>query len=201
MATVVTEFRPTESPEPNRRAWTRDEYHRMAEMGIIGPDEHVELLDGQIVEKMPPIGPSHGSTTDRLAEVLRNAFGPEYRVREEKSILLINAEKDEPEPDIVVAFGTWQEFKERLPGPNDIRLIVEVADSSLISDRKTKGLLYAASGIVEYWIVNLVDRVVEVHTLPTTDGYAQVNYFRSGADLKPVALVDTVIPVDRFLPV
>ncbi len=149
-------------PFPVRR-FTVDEYHRMIQSGILTEDDRVELLEGWIVPKMPH-NPPHDSVLDQVQEALLKALPQGWRVRVQSAITTADSE---PEPDIVVAPGPASRYRTRHPGPADIVLLVEVADSTLANDRGMKAQLYARAGIVVYWIVNLVDAQVEVYTDPT----------------------------------
>ena len=144
------------------RLFTVSEYHRMAEAGVFGAGERLELLDGQVVA-MAPIGPRHALTVD----VLSRWFGGErdrWWARFQNPIEL--DARTEPNPDVVLARMPWRGYPHRHPGPTDIFLVVEVADSTLRRDIATKLPLYARNGIAEVWIVDLtVDQVI-VHRDP-----------------------------------
>ncbi len=149
-------------PFPVRR-FTVDEYHRMIQMGLLTEDEPVELLEGWIVPKMPR-NPNHDATIELAQETLRGRLPPGWRVRVQSAITTADSE---PEPDVAVVRGGPRERLSRHPGPQDIALLIEVADSSLAHDRDDKGHLYARARIAFYWIINLVDSQVEVYTDPS----------------------------------
>lgn len=134
-----------------------EEYHRMAEAGAFKADARVELLDGWLID-MTPIGISHCYVVQRTFEALSRILPPGWIIFMQRPIVL---SASEPQPDLIVARGNNDDYKDRHPGPDDIGLIVEVADSSLAVDRREKRSIYAAAGIPHYWIVNLVDREVE----------------------------------------
>jgi Uma2 family endonuclease len=139
-----------------------DEYHRMIEAGVLGPNQKFELLDGVVVEKMGQ-NPSHSSTFRKLLRLLDKTLPEEFVTRPQLPITLATSET---EPDIAIVLGPDERYDLRHPMPADVSLIIEVADESLSRDRRDKVPIYAAARIPEYWIVNLVDAVVEVYTDP-----------------------------------
>jgi len=188
-------------PLPVRR-FSVAEYRKLAEVGILTEHERVELLEGWIVPKMVH-NPPHDNTVELVDEALRALLPPGWRVRVQSSITTADSE---PEPDLTLVRGSARERSGRHPVPSEIGLIIEVADSSLETDRRDKARLYARAGIEHYWIVNLVDRCVEVHEEPSpTDEvprYRRVTSLSPGQSLElrlegpPIAM----IPVEAFLP-
>src|SRR5437870_13876940 len=143
------------------RRWKRVEYEQLIEKGIFLPGERIELIDGLLVVAEPQS--SLHFTTVRLVErALTHAFGAGWDVRAQGPIALDDA--SEPEPDVAVVRGELRDYVEAHPA--DPVLVVEVALTSLASDRAHKSSLYARAGRPEYWIVNLVDRVLEVYREP-----------------------------------
>ena len=140
------------------------EYHAMIRAGILTPEDRVELLDGYLVAKMPQ-NPPHSSTVGKLTEDLAPLVPAGWRLRVQLPITLTVGE-NEPEPDAALVRGDRRAFDARNPTPADFGVLVEVADSSLVSDRRAKAILYAASGIPVYWIVNIPDSRVEVYADP-----------------------------------
>jgi len=150
----------TTYPTRSRR-WTRAEYERLVDLGVFHEDEHLELLGGHLMVREPP-GSLHGVAIELADSALRAALGPGWRVRVQLPIAL--DDHSEPEPDLSVVVGDPRDGRHQHPsGP---ALVVEVAQSSLPFDRETKGPLYERAGLPEYWIVNLVDGVLEVHRDP-----------------------------------
>jgi hypothetical protein len=149
-------------PYPVRR-FTVAEYHQMIQAGILTEEDRVELIEGWIVPKMPH-NPPHDSTVDQAQEMLLRLVPPGWRIRVQSAITTADSE---PEPDLVITPGPASRYATRHPQPQEIALVVEVADSSLSFDRGDKCRSYARSGIVCYWIINLVHRHVEVYTDPT----------------------------------
>jgi Uma2 family endonuclease len=146
-------------PMPVKR-WTVAEYHQMIENGTLKSGDPFELLEGWIVQKMSR-KPPHELALDLSQEVLRALLPAEWRLRVQTAITTGDSE---PEPDIVVVRNPARRYADRHPGPADIGLLVEVAESSLTHDRTTKGRIYARAGIDNYWIINVVNRQVEVYT-------------------------------------
>jgi hypothetical protein len=146
------------------RRFSLDEYHHLIEIGFLQEGDRVELLNGWIIAKMG-INPPHASSLTRLCRRLRLILGNDWIIREQSS-LTIPSSDSEPEPDVVVAPGPEEIYDDRHPYPKDIVLLAEVADSSLSEDRGEKLQTYARARITVYWIVNLVDRRVEVYTDP-----------------------------------
>jgi len=154
-------------PVPVRR-FTVDEYHRLASAQVLTEDDRVELLEGWIVPKMTH-SPRHDATIDSVHEALRGSVPESWRIRVQSAVTTADSE---PEPDLAVVPGPASRYADRHPGPEDIALAVEVADSSLEDDRSVKGQLYARARIPCYWIVNLVDEQIEVHSDPSGPGRA-----------------------------
>jgi Uma2 family endonuclease len=153
-----------------------DQYERMISEGILGEDDAIELLDGYLVALdrgggpgMPP-NPEHSSSTGRLNRRLTRALPDPWLVRCQDPVRLgpagVTGAGMEPQPDVFVIQGPEDRYAHRRPGPEDLRLIVEVSETSLASDRDYKQTRNATAGIPLYWIVNLVDRQLEVYSDP-----------------------------------
>ena len=151
---------------PRTRLWDRDEYERMIETGILGPEDRVELLEGEIVE-MSPERSRHATAVDLALACLRAAFGPGFTIRVQHPLSL--GDRSEPEPDLAVVEGGPRDYTDR--HPSGAALVVEVADTSLEHDRVRKARIYARAGIPEYWIVNLAEERLEIHRDPGPEGY------------------------------
>lgn len=178
--------------EPRQiRPLKRTEYDRLIAAGVF-QSERIQLLRGILI-RMSPQGAAHAHSIQVLQEVLSAGVEKRAMVRVQLPIAL--AEDSEPEPD--VALVRRQDYLEH---PDSALLLVEVSDSSLAIDRE-KAMDYAAAGIPEYWIVNIPDRVVEVHDQPAGGRYARHRSLRSGERVAPGAFPDVVIDVARlFLP-
>jgi Uma2 family endonuclease len=193
----------TTRPEQDLRVhrFTVDQYERMTEVGILGSEDRVELLEGWIVDKMTQ-GPRHNVAVDLVRNALAACLTGDWQVREQKATRLPDSE---PEPDVAIVRGPIRRYLRRHPAAEDVALAVEVSDSSLAEDRGRKRRIYARSRIPAYWIVNLVEGHVEVHTEPRggrSPAYRQrTDYARgqsiplvvAGATLGPVA-VDDLLP-------
>jgi Uma2 family endonuclease len=176
--------------------WTRVEYHQMAEAGLFD-STHVELLNGEIWNVSPQRRP-HYRTIRAVAEALEAAFGEAFDVQQQAPLGL--GDDGEPEPDVAVINGSWADYKDH-PTPADVLLLVEVSDSTLTKDRTKKSHDYAQAGILEYWIVNLVQRQLEVHREPQPDGiYQDVQYYGPDEAVDLLALPDAEIRVADLLP-
>jgi Uma2 family endonuclease len=188
--------RPTMAVQLTRRRFTVDEYYWMARVGILAPDDRVELIDGEIVE-MAPIGPVHAASVRQCTE----RFGREYsdlaQVSVQSPIRL--GEHNEPEPDLALVRRRADFYRLAHPTPEDVFLVVEVADTSLAVDRRVKLPLYARAGIPETWLVDLQHDVLLVHREPTPDGYRVTRTARRGERIAPLAFPDREIAIADLL--
>lgn len=143
--------------------FTVEQYHQMIRAGLLIEDDRVELLEGWIVPRLPR-GPAHDATIELSYEAIRGQIPSGWRIRILSAITLGDSE---PEPDLVVASGPAHRYLPKHPTVEEIGLIIEIAEASLVRDQRDKGRLYARAGIVCYWIVNLIDRQIEVYSNPT----------------------------------
>lgn len=134
-----------------------ERYHQLSKLGAFTDNDQVELLDGVVTEKMPK-NPSHSIANRRIDLAISGLTKVGWHIRNQEPITLSNSE---PEPDLAIVLGRIDDYIERHPLAREVALVIEVADTSLVTDRY-KAELYAEAGIPEYWIVNLVDRVIEV---------------------------------------
>jgi len=170
----------------SRRRFTRAEYYRMAEVGILGRHDRVELIKGEIIE-MSPIGRRHSAFVTNLNQLLVVRLAGRALVSVQGPVAL--AEDTEPQPDLAVLRRRRVPYKEREAWAEDAVLLIEVADSSLAYDRTTKLRLYEA-GIPEYWVVDCISEAVEVHRTPGPDGYRDVPRVTGTATLALQAFPD-----------
>jgi Uma2 family endonuclease len=178
------------------KRWTRAEYDRLIEAGILSPVERVELLEGELV-RMWPQGSGHATAVGLAEDALRDIFREGYTVRVQMPF--IGGDDSEPEPDILVVHGGRRDYVGTHPAL--AVLLIEVSDSTLDYDRNRKGPAYARAGVEDYWIVNLVNRVVEVYRGPTPDrGYQSIGRYRPGQPVAPLAAPSALIAVDDLLP-
>jgi Uma2 family endonuclease len=154
-----------------RRLFTREEYHRMGEVGILTRNDRVELIRGEIIT-MSPQGRRHRAFIDNLTHLLGAGLAGRAIVSIQMPIVL--TDDTEPEPDVQILRRRPVPYKDREAEASDALLLIEVAQSSLAYDRSTKLSLYAAAGIPEYWVVDCVAESIEVHRAPDADGYREV---------------------------
>jgi Uma2 family endonuclease len=183
------------------RRWTRDEYERLVDFGVFQRDP-VELIGGQLIVAEPQ-GSYHATAVGAADDALRAILPHGWIVRAQMPIAL--DEESAPEPDLVVVRGTRGDY--RASHPARPALVVEVADSSLDFDRQHKGSLYARAGVADYWIVNLIDRVVEVFREPTADAsalygwrYRSIEVVSPPSMIAPLAIPSSPIAVAALLP-
>jgi Uma2 family endonuclease len=181
-----------------RRRFTVEEYHRMAQAGILREREceHVELIDGEIVV-MTPIGPRHNACVSSANRTLVVAAGETAIVLPQGSIRLDMY--NEPEPDLVLLRPRPDFYASRHGSPQDVLLVIEVSASSIDYDRDVKGPMYAISGIAEYWIADLNANVVRRYSSPEHGVYQHVETHHRGQSIAPLQLPACVVPVDAFL--
>ena len=184
------------------RRWTRREYRKLGELGILREDEPVELIDGQLIVAEPK-GTPHSTAVALTADALHRAFGAGWLVRQQDPIAI--GDHSEPEPDVVVVPGSPRDYLDDHPARPV--LLVEVAEASLLYDRHHKGSLYARAGLADYWIVNLVDRRLEVYRRPAEDPgaefgwrYLGVEILAAGSSVAPLARRGARIAVADLLP-
>lgn len=176
-----------------RRLFTVDEYYAMAKHGILKPDERVELLDGEIV-RMNAIGSPHAWCVKRLIRTFA-PFPDRFILSVQDPLRLSNI--SEPEPDIAILQPDTPE--NRHPEPQDVLLVIEVADSSIRLDRRRKLQMYARAGIFEYWIVDLNADRIEVYRDPVRSRYRSVMLLRRGDTVSPIFAPDLVVDVSTVL--
>lgn len=181
---------------PRERTFTVSEYYRLARHGILNGSDRVELLDGRIYE-MAPIGSGHAQCVRRLTELLVLRVAPRALVSIQNPVRL--NDRSEPEPDVAL-LEPKDVYGRRHPGPEDVLLLIEVADSSLDFDRDVKPLLYARAGIRELWVLALREERVHAYRRPGPDGYAEHAVVERGGALPITALPEMdPIPVDAML--
>jgi Uma2 family endonuclease len=177
------------------KLWTVDDYHRMVKTGILTGSDRVELLEGQIIEMNPQL-PPHAATTQHAFRYLDRLLETVAYVRMQLPVTL--KPKSEPEPDIAVVRINANEDGDRHPTPDDILLIIEIADSTLLGDRQQKARIYAKAGISDYWILDVNARQVYVFREPTLDGYQQEALLTANTMLAPIAFPDIPISLNQL---
>lgn len=179
------------------RQLTTAEYYGMMESGIIREGERVELISGQIFT-MAAKGTRHTVSTSRLLKSLLVLIGERAIVRCQDPITL--PDNSEPEPDIVIAKLRSDDYLNSHPSPADIILAIEVADSSIKFDRETKAPLYAAAGISEYWIVNLIDDRLEIYRQPEGDIYTSIEIIKPPRSIGLPQFSDITLDISDLFP-
>ena len=168
----------------------------MAERGAFAPDERVELLDGEIRE-MSPIGSAHARCVKFLSSILFGLFSGRFIISVQDPVILDDL--SEPQPDLAVLDHREDFYKESLPLAKDVKLVIEVADSTVTFDRYRKFPKYASAGIPEAWLVDLESTHVEVHFQPKEDTYGTVKIYRRGETAVSEVMPELAISVDELL--
>jgi len=193
-------MKPAERPGLHR--WTRREYGRLIDHGFLDEDDPIELLDGLLLLKEPQHSP-HRTAVLLVTKALERAFGEGWFVQTQSPIIL--DDRSEPEPDVCVVRGSARDYVDA--HPTRPALIVEVAQSGLAIARGRKAAAYARARITDYWIVDLVDRVLEVHREPARPGparrhwgYASIETLAADATVRPLAAPSMGVRVADLLP-
>lgn len=184
--------------EISLRLWTVEEYHRMAEMGILAPEERVELIAGQIVKKMSPQGTPHATAITLIRLLLEDELGKKVLVRTQLPVTL--SDRSEPEPDVAVVRPDALRYLDHHPAPSEIYLLIEVADTTLKMDCGLKANDYAKSGIKDYWVLDLKKRQLRVFREPTQQGYQSQVILGEEATISPLEFPSLSISVAQMLP-
>jgi Uma2 family endonuclease len=190
---AVTVAPPTATTRPRRR-FTVDEYHRMAEAGILGDDERVELLDGDVVE-MSPVGDPHVAAVTRCGRAFAPAWVAGRLTLHTQDPVRLDRHS-EPQPDIALA----PPGVEAAPRPGEVLLAIEVADTTAADDRARKVPLYARAGVPEVWLLDVVARTLEVYREPGPDGYGRTYTLLPDQPVACEAFPDVVLRVADLLP-
>ncbi len=178
-----------------RHRWSREEYERMITAGVFHPEARLELIEGEIVN-MTPQGSLHATAVRLVEDRLRSIFQGGFDVRVQMPLAL--GDDSEPEPDVAVVPGSPRDYRDAHPAK--AVLVVEVADATLAFDREQKKRVYARAGIPEYWIVNLVERWLEVYREPDGEDYRHHAILWPGESLSPIAASQGTIPVSELMP-
>jgi Uma2 family endonuclease len=189
---------PTFTLEPTTlKRWTVQDYHRMSELGILDPNERTELIAGQIT-LMAAKGTPHVTSLHLLANALRDLLSDTALVRTQDPIQLDNF--SEPEPDLAIVQGTILDYVDHHPRPNQVYLIVEVADSTLKHDCEIKDKLYAQANIIEYWVLDLKNRQLHLFRNPTSTGYTSHLILTQPNEASPLSFPDITLTLTTILP-
>jgi len=201
MATLLQQS--TQELSPARFLWTRERYDHAIDAGIFASGPNIELIGGEIVQKMSPQKSPHANAVTAVLYALQDVFSSGFFVRVQMPLAL--SENSEPEPDIAVVKGNWKDYPK--DHPSTAELVVEISDSTVGFDRGVKSDLYASAGIPEYWIVNLRSRVVEVCRQPANDPdsaygarYSVVTTCTETESLSPLSAPHACISVADLIP-
>lgn len=175
-----------------RHRFSVDDYEKMIQLGILTENHQVELIRGEIVDKMPT-GEQHLACVNRLNRFLNRLVGDLAIVSIQNPVVFPDSE---PEPDVALLRPREDFYESGKPRPQDTLLLIEVSDTTLDYDREVKASLYAEAGITDYWIVNLVDRCLEVHRQPRPDGsYGEMRTYQPGESVELLSLPGSTVPV------
>ena len=176
--------------------FTVKEYDAMIEHGILTTEDRVELLNGEIICKMPK-GPKHASCNDDASDFFKEMLGTRVVVRSQNPLVL--DEFSEPEPDLLLVRPPRSIYRERHPTPDDVFLVIEISDSTLSLDRNAKALAYARAGLPQYLILNVAGRVIEDYRDPAPDGYRTKRTYAAGQSFPLVAFPEFIINFEDLL--
>lgn len=183
---------------PHRKRWTREECRRLQAAGFL-PGRY-ELIDGEIIEKMPK-NPPHRIALILLAAWLETIFSRLCVQTQDPIVLPVPDERStEPEPDVAVTREPATSYTQDNPGPYDLLLVGEVSDTTLAYDLQNKANLYAAAGISDYWVLDVMGRRLYVHRRPAPDGYREVRIYSEAEEVSPLARPDATISITSILP-
>jgi Uma2 family endonuclease len=175
-----------------------EEYHRMVEAGVFQDDRRIELINGQLIETVAPIHPPHTYSTRQLVAAFFARFASRAAVYIQMPVTL--PPNSEPEPDVALARQDAKNYVDRHPGPGDLYVVIEVADSTLLMDRRLKVPLYARAGVKELWLVNIPDDRIEVYRDPVGRRYQQIATAQRGDTIEMLAFPGETFAVDDILP-
>jgi Uma2 family endonuclease len=178
------------------RRFTVEEYHRMTQAGVLSEDDRVELIEGAVVE-MAAIGSRHAGCVNRLLRLIHPRAAESAVVSVQNPVHL--DQYSEPQPDLSILRPRADFYTSGHPGPGDVLLLIEVAETSAEADREVKIPLYARVGIPEVWLVDLERDVIEVYRRPWAEGYRELRKVHRGEDLSPEAFPDLVPAADATL--
>jgi Uma2 family endonuclease len=178
--------------------FTVDDFHKMAEAGILGEDDRVELLEGEIVD-MPSIGPAHAGSLKRATRRFYEKLGGRRYVVSVQDPLILDP-WNEPQPDLLVLRWRDDEYAESHPTVGDVLLLVEIMQSSRDYDRRIKLPIYARFAVPEVWLVDLPAERVEIHRDPSPEGYSSVRAAGRGEMLRALLVPELALDAADLLP-
>jgi Uma2 family endonuclease len=172
------------------------DFYRMGEAGILNEDDRIELIEGELID-MAPIGSRHAGIVTRLARLLMKAVNDQAIVSVQNPLRLSG--RSEPQPDVMVLKSRPDDYIDALPEPADVMVLIEVADSSIDYDRKTKLPLYARHGIPEVWLIDLNTQLLEHYTQPGDEDYGQLVTLDKRHKISPALLPNVIIDLEPLL--
>jgi Uma2 family endonuclease len=176
-----------------RYKWSIEKWHELVDLGVL-EGQQVELLEGELVE-MSPEGIPHRNTNHKVVKYLRKLLEDRAEIFEAHPITLDNSE---PEPDVSIVRLPESIYDSHHPYAEDIYWLIEIANLTLAKDLSQKTVIYARNGIPEYWVIDLVNKKLIVHTQPSQDNYLQVVEYKSGM-VTPQAFAEIIINLDNLL--
>ncbi len=193
MSVTIAPRQPVEEQQGKERHWTVDEFYRAAAVGKFDEPDGLELVHGRLNRIMQ--GDRHANLRARVSRRLRRVLDPPLFARDENPLHI--AFDGEPIPDVMFIYQ--EEYEGRHPYPEDVALLIEVADTSVIYDLGEKALLYAQAGITDYWVVVVSEPLVVVHREPTPEGYCEVTRLAGSDTLSPLAAPGAVWTINALL--
>ncbi len=197
VAALPPEPQTSEPQIPKVRKFTVAEYYRMAEGGILAPEERVQLIEGEIIV-MPPQSPPHAGTRNKCYRLLYLAENDRFHTRIQNPLRLDNY--SEPEPDVILLRPRADNYITAHPTPADTFVVLEVSDSTLDYDRRHKAQVYGRAGVAQTLVLNLPEDCIENFTEPGPQGYACHTIHRRGDKIRLIALPDLELAVEDLLP-
>ncbi|HEX6183547.1 MAG TPA: Uma2 family endonuclease [Pyrinomonadaceae bacterium] len=184
------------SAEIARYSFTAEEFERMGEAGIFRQDARLELIEGEIYE-MSPIGSPHAACVNFLSRLLNRLFGDNHIVATQNPVRLNDI--SEPQPDICLLRWRDDFYRESHPGPADVLLVIEVADTTVVKDKTIKIPLYARAGVPETWLVNIPEGQIEIYSDPSGGAYQHAEVFGRGAEARSHTVEGLAVKVGELL--
>ena len=185
-------------PTPNRIRWTRRQVDFLVKNGLL--TGRYELIDGEVISKTGQ-NPPHRVCVVLVTGWLIRVFGERHVTCQSTMEIAVNdRETNEPEPDVYVTVEPVTAYTHRHPGPGEILLVVEIANTTVRFDLRKKAPLYARAGMPEYWVVDIIGRRIVAHRQPGPEGYAEILEFRDDEEISPVARPDASVRIAELLP-
>ena len=186
----------TMMPQPIPLRFKVDDYYRMIEFGMLDDYEKAEIIEGELIRQML-VGDRHAACVERLNEFLRDELGKSVSIRNQQPIKV--GDYNEPQPDLAIVKRRDDFYGNSKPTGDNCLLLIEVSDSTLDYDRNKKLPLYAEGNIPEFWLVNLQNNTIEVHTEPRESVYSLIRVLRRGETIKSESVPNLQIKVDAIL--